>query len=89
MQCNHCGNKKAFKAMITDYKPLEIWEFEGNGKMRRYFNPAGGECEIKIACATCDSEDVDYEDFEIEDFCSYPAINSSQSRALETKTPDC
>jgi len=84
MQCNNCGNKKSFKAMITDYKPLEIWEFKDEGEMKRYFNPANGECDVKLACATCDSEDVDYGDFEIENFCSYP-VTPLKGEELEGK----
>ena len=29
MECRGCGNKEKFQALITDYKPMEVWEFAG------------------------------------------------------------
>jgi hypothetical protein len=65
MECRSCGSKNKFQAIITDYKPLEVWEFEG-AEVTRYAQPDAGDLEVKVSCLKCGSEDVDKQGFDVE-----------------------
>jgi hypothetical protein len=67
MECRSCGSKTKFQAVITDYKPLEIWEFAG-GDVTRFVQPDAGDLEAKISCLKCGSEDVDKQGFDMDSF---------------------
>ena len=67
MECRSCGSKTKFQALITDYRPLEIWEFNG-AEAARYAQPDSGDLEVKISCAKCGSGDVDKQGFDVEAF---------------------
>ena len=66
MECRQCGNKEKFQAIITDYRPAEIWAFSGAGLGNRYCQADSGDLEIKVACLACNSKDVDHQGFELE-----------------------
>jgi hypothetical protein len=66
MECRGCGNKDKFQVVVTDYKPMEIWEFEG-GALKRYCQPDSGDVEMEIACAKCGSDDVDAQGLGLEE----------------------
>jgi hypothetical protein len=67
MECRSCGNKDKFQVVITDYRPMEIWEFSG-GEMTRYNQPDSGDIDIEASCLKCGSDDVDSQGFNMEDF---------------------
>lgn len=71
MECRSCGNKTKFQAVVTDYKPMEVWEFEGES-LKRFNQPDSGDQEIKVACLKCGSEDVDNQGFKLEGFDQAP-----------------
>lgn len=69
MECRSCGAKDKFQAVITDYKPMEVWEFAG-AELTRYAQPDAGDLEVKISCLKCGSDDVDKQGFDVENFGS-------------------
>ena len=72
MICKKCGNTKRFQALITYYEPVEIWEFDDQGKMTRFNQPDTGDLEIKLACPVCNSEDVDPQGYDVKTFVESP-----------------
>ena len=78
MECRSCGNKEKFQAVITDYKPMEIWEFTGKD-LKRFNQPDSGDSEIKVSCLKCNSEDVDDQGMDLE---------KHSDSALETLSDD-
>lgn len=67
MECRSCGSKDRFQALITDYKPMEIWEFNGS-EVVRYAQPDTGDLEVKISCLKCGADDVDKQGFDVDAF---------------------
>jgi hypothetical protein len=67
MECRSCGAKTKFQALITDYKPMEIWEFNG-AELVRFSQPDTGDLEVKLTCLKCGSDDVDKQGFDVESF---------------------
>ena len=65
MECRSCGSKNKFQALVTDYKPMEVWEFEGT-ELSRFAQPDAGDLEVKISCLKCGSDDVDKQGFDVE-----------------------
>jgi hypothetical protein len=65
MECRSCGSKSKFQAIITDYKPLEVWEFEG-GEVTRYAQPDAGDLEVKVSCLKGGYEEVDKQGLDVE-----------------------
>jgi len=62
MECRSCGSKAKFQALVTDYKPMEIWEFAG-AEVTRYAQPDAGDLEVKISCLKCGSECIEVHGF--------------------------
>lgn len=83
MECRSCGAKAKFQALITDYKPMEIWEFSG-AEATRYAQPDSGDLEVKISCLKCGSTDVDKQGFDLETFQSKKLVSLSDE-AWDTK----
>jgi hypothetical protein len=85
MECRSCGNKSKFQALITDYRPTEIWEF-ADKDMKRYNQPDSGDQEIKLTCLICDSKDVDTQGFKLESFAdkSLQSLNDDEWEAKST-----
>lgn len=73
MLCRNCGNKNVFLTVITDYKPLEMWEFN-QGALTRYCQKDTGDIEVTIQCASCGSNDVDREGFDILMYSENPLV---------------
>jgi hypothetical protein len=73
MKCNKCGNTGGFLIMVTDYKPLEMWEFN-EGNMTRYIQKDAGDQEMNVECGACGSDDVDYEGFDKENYTDRPLV---------------
>lgn len=73
MLCRKCGNKNGFLTVITDYKPLEMWEFN-QGALTRYCQKDTGDIEIEVQCAACGSTDVDQEGFDILMYSENPLV---------------
>ena len=71
MECRSCGNKEKFQAVITHYKPMDVWEFEGDS-LKRFNQPDSGDTEIKVSCLKCNSEDVDSQGMELEGHTDAP-----------------
>ncbi len=72
MICNHCGNQKKFQALVTYYEPVEIWEFDDQGKLNRYNQPDTGDLDIRLACPVCNSEDIDTQGWDEKTFVESP-----------------
>ena len=64
MLCKNCSNKEGFLVMVTDYKPLELWEFN-EGTLTRYNQKDSGDMEVSFQCAACGSDNIDREGFEM------------------------
>lgn len=73
MICRNCGNKNGFLIVITDYKPLELWEFN-QGALTRYCQKDTGDMEVLIQCASCGKNDVDQEGFDISMYSENPLV---------------
>ena len=73
MFCKNCGNKNGFLTVITDYKPLEMWEFN-QGALTRYCQKDSGDMEVTVQCASCGSTDVDQEGFDIMMYSENPLV---------------
>ena len=73
MICKSCGNKAGFLSVVTDYKPLELWEFN-EGNLTRYCQKDAGDVEMEIQCAACGSEDVDTENFDTGMYSERPLV---------------
>jgi hypothetical protein len=67
MECRGCGNKEKFQVVITNYHPMEIWEFSG-AEMTRFNQPDSGDLDIQVSCLKCASEDVDPQGFKLEEY---------------------
>ncbi|HTB21185.1 MAG TPA: hypothetical protein VK914_00615 [bacterium] len=76
MECRSCGAKAKFQALVTDYKPMEIWEFEGK-EITRYTQPDAGDLEVKLSCLKCGSNDVDKQGFDMDSFQSKKLVTLS------------
>jgi hypothetical protein len=76
MECRSCGNKTKFQAVITDYKPMEVWEFEGSA-LKRFNQPDSGDTDIKVSCLKCNSEDVDNQGLDLEKHGDAPLLTLS------------
>jgi hypothetical protein len=86
MNCRSCGNKTGFLVMVTDYKPLELWEYAG-GTFTRYYQKDSGDIETSIQCATCGSDDVDTEGQDTENYSDRPLVILSEGE-WEEKTAE-
>ncbi|MCX8092741.1 MAG: hypothetical protein N3E50_01080 [Candidatus Goldbacteria bacterium] len=73
MLCRNCGNKNGFLTVVTDYKPLEMWEFN-QGALTRYCQKNTGDMEVEIQCAACGSNDVDQEGFDVLMYTENPLV---------------
>ncbi len=73
MLCKNCGNKNGFLTVVTDYKPLEMWEFN-QGALTRYCQKDTGDMEIEVQCAACGSTDVDQEGFDTLMYSENPLV---------------
>jgi len=73
MICKNCGNKNGFMAIVTDYKPLELWEFN-EGSLTRYCQKDSGDVEMTVQCAACSSEDIDREGFDGSEYTDRPLV---------------
>jgi hypothetical protein len=76
MECRSCGAKDKFQALVTDYKPMEVWEFAGDD-LTRYAQPDAGDLEVKISCLKCGSDDVDKQGFDVEAAASKKLVTLS------------
>jgi len=88
MICKNCGNRKSFQALITYYEPVEIWEFPEGSPMERYNQPETGDLEIKLSCPVCNSEDIDYEGYDIKTFAESP-LHRLDGDKWEEKIKQC
>lgn len=86
MECRSCGAKAKFQVVITDYKPLEIWEFNG-ADVTRFAQPDAGDLEAKISCLKCGSEDVDKQGFDVDAFQSKKLVTLSDEAWDEKVKP--
>ena len=67
MECRSCGNKEKFQALITDYRPMEVWEFAG-AELTRYMQPDSGDLSVELSCLKCGSKEVDAQGFKTEEY---------------------
>lgn len=86
MKCKNCGNKAGFMAVVTDYKPLELWEFN-EGSLTRYCQKDSGDTEMSIQCSACGSEDIDQEGFDTPMYTDRPLVILSEGE-WEQKTSE-
>ncbi len=77
MNCRNCGNKAGFLMMVTDYKPLELWEFAG-GTFTRYNQKDSGDMETSVQCAVCGSDDIDTEGVDTANYSDKPLVILSE-----------
>lgn len=73
MICKKCGNKNGFLVMVTDYKPLELWEFD-EGALTRYCQKDAGDMEMNLQCGVCGSDDIDAEGFDMSMYTDRPLV---------------
>jgi hypothetical protein len=73
MICKKCGNKGGFLAVVTDYKPLELWEFN-EGSLTRYCQQDSGDMEMAVECAVCGSKSIEREGFDQEMYTDRPLV---------------
>lgn len=73
MICKKCGNKGGFLAVVTDYKPLELWEFN-EGSLTRYCQQDSGDTEMSVECAACGSKSIEREGFDQELYADRPLV---------------
>jgi hypothetical protein len=83
MECRNCGNTQRFQALITDYRPMEIWEFE-NGNFCRFNQPDSDDLDIKVRCLKCDSDDIDTQGLVLEEYASRP-LETLSDEAWDSK----
>jgi len=83
MECRGCGNKEKFQAVITDYRPMEVWEFAGS-ELTRYNQPDSGDISIEVSCLKCGSDDVDNQGMNLEEF-SKSKLNTLSDEAWDAK----
>ncbi len=76
MECRSCGNKQKFQAVITDYRPMEIWEMEG-AELTRYNQADSGDMSIEVSCLKCGKDDVDPQGFNLEEFAGKKLVTLS------------
>ena len=69
MECRACGAKDKFQVVVTDYKPMEVWEFAGS-ELSRFNQADSGDLDVEISCLKCGSEDVDKQGFDVESYSS-------------------
>ena len=86
MECRACGNKDKFQALVTDYKPMEVWEFAG-GELTRYAQPDSGDLEVKVSCLKCGSADVDKMGFDVDAYASKKLVSLSDEAWDEKVKP--
>lgn len=67
MECRSCGNKEKFQALITDYRPMEVWEFAG-AELTRYNQPDSGDLSVEVSCLKCGGKDVDPQGLKTEEY---------------------
>jgi hypothetical protein len=67
MECRSCGNKEKFQAVVTDFRPMEIWEFTGT-ELTRFNQPDSGDLSIEVSCLKCGADDVDNQGMNLEEF---------------------
>lgn len=67
MECRSCGNTEKFQAVITDFKPMEIWELKEE-ELTRFAQPDSGDVDIKINCLKCNSADIDTQGYPLDAF---------------------
>jgi hypothetical protein len=77
MICKKCGNKQHFNAVVTDYKPLELWEIS-EGVLTRYCQKDSGDVDIVVECASCGSSDIDKEGFDTSVYTERPLVIMSE-----------
>ncbi len=73
MICKQCGNKNGFLVMVTDYKPLELWEFD-EGALTRYCQKDAGDMDMNLQCGICGSDDIDAEGFDMSMYTDRPLV---------------
>jgi hypothetical protein len=73
MICRKCGNDKGFLSVVTDYKPLELWEFN-SGVLTRYCQKDSGDVDIEVQCASCGSQDIAMENFDMSMYPDRPLV---------------
>ncbi|HDT15232.1 MAG TPA: hypothetical protein ENN55_03390 [Firmicutes bacterium] len=73
MKCSSCGNTEGFLVMVTDYKPLEMWEFS-NGSLTRYCQQDAGDKDESITCGACGSDEIDREGFNTDTYTERPLV---------------
>ena len=73
MECKKCGNKGGFLAVVTDYKPLELWEFN-EGSLTRYCQQDSGDMEMSVECAVCGSKSIERAGFDQEMYADRPLV---------------
>jgi hypothetical protein len=83
MECRGCGNKEKFQAVITDYRPMEVWEFAG-AELTRFNQPDSGDLSIEVSCLKCGGDDVDSQGMNLEDF-SKSKLNTLSDDAWDAK----
>jgi hypothetical protein len=76
MECRACGAKNKFQVVVTDYKPMEVWEFAGT-EVTRFSQPDSGDMEVQITCLKCGSADVDKQGFDVEAYASKKLVQLS------------
>jgi len=86
MICRKCGNDKGFLTVVTDYKPLELWEFN-SGVLTRYCQKDSGDVDIEVQCAACGSQDIAMEDFDMAMYPDRPLV-ILQEQEWEEKTAE-
>jgi len=77
MNCKNCGNKSSFLVVVTDYKPLEMWEIN-DGVLTRYNQKDTGDMEIQVECGACGSSNVDRENFDMDMYSDRPLVMLSE-----------
>ncbi len=73
MICKKCGNKNGFLVMVTDYKPLELWEFD-EGALTRYCQKDAGDMDMNLQCGVCGSDEIDAEGFDMSMYTDRPLV---------------
>ncbi len=86
MICRKCGNDKGFLSVVTDYKPLELWEFNA-GVLTRYCQKDSGDVDIEVQCASCGSQDIAMENFDMSMYPDRPLV-ILQENEWEEKTAE-
>ncbi|MES2201740.1 MAG: hypothetical protein V4498_05770 [candidate division FCPU426 bacterium] len=83
MECRSCGNKEKFQAVITDFHPMEVWEFAG-AELTRFNQPDSGDLSIEVSCLKCGKDEVDAQGFNLEEYAKKKLVTLSDD-AWDTK----